>query len=357
MASTAAIDDLSPQQLSTALRPTFGDLVIDRVDVSPVGTGQMADSFRLTLEYGHAAPEAPATFIAKVASADPASRQMAMATGAYLREVRFYERLSSLARTRTPRCFHAAIADDNCDFVLLLEDLGPAKMIDQLGGCSPDEAALALEQAAALHGPSWGHEQLLQEAWLPVEAVWGALAQSIPQVSTIWLDRFGQQLDADHIGVVEQLGAEVDRWVATLSEHRTLWHGDFRLDNLLFDAQDGAVPLAVVDWQSVAAAPGVIDVSYFLGNSLQEQDRATHERALVADYHRRLIAHGVSGYSADQCWREYQAHALFGLVLTIPVSLGVQQTERGDAMFTAMARRAADQILVNDSFTALHALT
>ena len=46
----------------------------------------------------------------------------------------------------------------------------------------------------------------------------------------------------------------------------------------------------------------------------------------------------------------------FGLVLTIPVSMGVQTTARGDAMFGAMARRAAEQIIANDSFEALSAL-
>ena len=65
---------------------------------------------------------------------------------------------------------------------------------------------------------------------------------------------------------------------------------------------------------------------------------------------------GVDGYPLDQCWRENQAHALFGLVLTIAASLGVQRTERGDAMFATMARRVADQILANDSFAALASL-
>jgi hypothetical protein len=50
------------------------------------------------------------------------------------------------------------------------------------------------------------------------------------------------------------------------------------------------------------------------------------------------------------------SHALFGLVLTIPVSLGVEQTDRGDAMFGTMARRAADQILSNESYSALAAI-
>jgi hypothetical protein len=33
--------------------------------------------------------------------------------------------------------------------------------------------------------------------------------------------------------------------------------------------------------------------------------------------------------------------------------MGVQRTERGDEMFAAMARRAADQIIALESFAAL----
>jgi hypothetical protein len=89
---------------------------------------------------------------------------------------------------------------------------------------------------------------------------------------------------------------------------------------------DGTVPVAVVDWQSVAAAPGVIDVSYFLGNSMKVADRLAGERDLVIDYHDALTGRGVENYPFEQCWREYRAHALFGLILTIPVSMSVQTT-------------------------------
>jgi hypothetical protein len=89
---------------------------------------------------------------------------------------------------------------------------------------------------------------------------------------------------------------------------------------------------------------------------MTEGDRAIHERDLVTEYHDRLLSYGVQNYSFEECWREYRAHALFGLVLTIPVSMSVQTTERGDAMFGAMARRAAEQIIANESFAALRDL-
>lgn len=350
-------ESLTAENVTSMLRASgrWDGVTVHTVHVTPIGTGQMAASYRLDLDYATPVEGAPLSFVAKVASTDETSRHMAVVTAAYRREVLFYQRIAAQVGTRTPECFYADIADDDVSFIALLEDLGPARTLDQLSGCDADQAALALGQAAALHATSW-QRSYLQEEWLPVESVWNMLGAAIPQVVTPWLDRFGHYLDTDHVSSVTRLATEVGTWLETLQNHRTLWHGDFRLDNLLFDAADGTVPVAVVDWQSVAAAPGVIDVSYFLGNSMKEADRLASERDLVIDYHDALTGGGVENYPFEQCWREYRAHALFGLILTIPVSMSVQTTERGDAMFGAMARRAADQIIANDSFAALRSL-
>ena len=56
---------------------------------------------------------------------------------------------------RTPRCWHAEISDDNCSFVLLLDDLAPARPGVQVDGCSVDQAADAVRNLAGLHAPVW----------------------------------------------------------------------------------------------------------------------------------------------------------------------------------------------------------
>jgi hypothetical protein len=99
--------------------------------------------------------------------------------------------------------------------------------------------------------------------------------------------------------------------------------------------------VAVVDWPSVAAAPGVIDVSYFLGTSMTETERQTHERELVTEYHERPSSYGVQNYTVGECRREYRAHALFGLInrITTPEHLVLEV----DALI--------EVILVKDPFT------
>ncbi|QZT60790.1 hypothetical protein [Mycolicibacterium austroafricanum] len=49
-----------------------------------------------------------------------------------------------------PQALHTELSVDGAQFVLLMDDLAPARAVDQLVGCTPDEAALVVEQLAAL---------------------------------------------------------------------------------------------------------------------------------------------------------------------------------------------------------------
>jgi phosphotransferase family enzyme len=353
------VDDLTPEALTfmLACSPALDDVIVDGVNCSRIGTGQLANSYRLELSYRCGGDIGPTSVIGKIPSADEASRQLAAATGAYEREVHYYQRVDCHAAVCTPLCYYTAVAKDRLRFVVLMEDLAPARIIDQLQGCGPDEAALALGQAAALQGPLWRHPVIDAEPWLRAEQQRQGMAESIEHLAPIWLERFATYLDAEHVSLIEALGPHARRWFTTLARHRTLCHADFRLDNLLFEARDGDIPLAVVDWQSISTAPGPIDAAYFLGTSVPQDVRANYEQALVADYHCRLQSFGVGELSADQCWLAYRAHAIYGLVLTIPASLSVERTPRGDDMFGTMARRIADQMLANNTIGALATLT
>ncbi|MGQ4598978.1 oxidoreductase family protein [Nocardia sp. R6R-6] len=353
-----AAEEFTPENISAMLRtqPLWGDISATHVTCTPVGAGLVSSTYRLELTYAQPSAAAPSSLIAKVSSASEASRQFAVSTGGYQREVLFYRRLAGIARTRTPRCYFAEITDDLAGFVVLLEDMAPTETVDQLSGCTVEQADLALGQAAALHAPSWQHPALHAETWLPLEQVWRQLAEPIPRITQTWLDRFGAYLTPEQIETVVRLGEAVPRWLGTVTELRSLWHGDFRVDNMIFNGQNGSTPVAILDWQVVSAGPGIADVSYFLGSSLRGEDRIEHERTLVAEYHRRLTSYGVTDYSWDRCWLEYRAHALCGLMASVPVALSIQRTERGDAMYGAMAARAADQVIANESYAALQQL-
>jgi aminoglycoside phosphotransferase (APT) family kinase protein len=121
-------------------------------------------------------------------------------------------------------------------------------------------------------------------------------------------------------------------------------HGDYRLDNLMF-APDGSDVVAV-DWQTLAVAPPVRDLAYFLGTSMHVEDRRRAEEELVGEYHAQISAHGVNGYPLDQCFDDYRLGQLQGpMITTVGAAYATaQRTEAADQMFLAMARRSCTAI-------------
>ena len=118
-----------------------------------------------------------------------------------------------------------------------------------------------------------------------------------------------------------------------------------RLDNMLIDQTTDTPRVTVVDWQSVKVGKPMNDVAYFIGAGLRSNDRRPVEEDLVREYHERLSSAGVRGYVWPRCWNDYRKGSFAGFGVTVIASMIVERTERGDEMFTTMARRHARHAL------------
>jgi Ecdysteroid kinase-like family len=351
------VDAVTPGWLTEVLRASghLGAATVVAVNRSACGTGQLADSFRFTVSYDREGA-GPATLVGKFPSADPLSRRFGADMGFYKAEVRFYEELAPTLSVTVPGLVHAALAANHADFVLLFEDLAPARSVDQLVGCTADEAALAVEQAGAIHGGSWRRRDLADVAWLrAIVDAYVEATETFPQLIESFRELFGDVVPERDIAEAANLTAYVEPWKRILTEPRCLWHQDYRVDNMLFDAKDGVIPLAILDWQTLGMGCGVIDLAYFLGGSLAAETRRAHERDLVRHYHQALVAHGVSDYSAEACWEEYRLLSIFGLQTGIFGAVKVKRTPRGDEMWRLWVERHAAQVRDHDSFALLAA--
>ncbi|MDV2478448.1 phosphotransferase [Rhodococcus zopfii] len=145
----------------------------------------------------------------------------------------------------------------------------------------------------------------------------------------------------------------IERWFTNQPGPWTVTHGDFRLDNMLFEIRNGAEPIGVVDWQTILVGPGTVDVSYFIGASLPTEVRRASEKDLVRRYHNGLLERGVPDYSFEQCWNNYRYSAFHGYFMATYAPLLVQRTERGDAMFALWVERVAAQLRDLDSLSVL----
>jgi Protein of unknown function (DUF1679) len=122
-----------------------------------------------------------------------------------------------------------------------------------------------------------------------------------------------------------------------------LIHGDFRMDNMLFPG-DASAPVALFDWQMVRLGPPLIDACFYFGTCLTVEDRRQNERALLQEYHRSLLSSGVSGFTFDDLWESYRWSVFYGLLLSIPFSVQLERTPRGDALFNTMIRSHCEQV-------------
>ncbi len=339
---------LTAEWLTRALRSAgrIGDEQVTDVTLRPLGTGQMSDSLQVVLGYDRPTG-GPATLVAKLPAADETSRRTAALLRSYEKEVRFYQHLAPALPIRTPDVIHADIDVDTARFVLLLEDLAPARPGDQLTGCSPETAAVAIDELVKLHAPRWDDPTLAELDWLHPDRE-ANLAFMLDLLPGLW-DGFRARYGSDVAGDVQRAGdalfAELEAYLVADTEPWSVVHGDYRLDNLLFHPDPERATVAVVDWQTCGHGPALADVAYFVGAGLLPADRRAVEEDLVRGYHRGLLAAGVTGYDWDRCWHDYRRGTWAGLVMAIAASNLVERTARGDQMFVAMATRHARHAL------------
>ena len=321
------------------------DATVTGLRVQPVGTGQVADTVRLFLEYD--VPGAgPPTLIAKVPAAEEHSRTAARLTRTYEIEASFYRDLAADLPVRTPRCYHSAHDPESGAYVVLLEDVAPAEQGDQMRGLTVDDIASAVDELALLHGPRWGDTKLTDLAWLyraqpeNLDNLVGLVTYAVAP----FVEHYTGRVAPETLAVLEQLTPRLDAYLRHRPRPWTIVHGDFRADNLLV----GGDRVVVVDWQTVGLGPGVTDLSYLLGASLQPDARSRHEHELVERYVRGLDDQGVR-LRGDAVWDEYRRYAFGGLIMAVVASTLVRRTDRGDDMFITMADRHAQQALELDA--------
>ncbi|MCE2709843.1 MAG: ecdysteroid 22-kinase family protein [Ilumatobacteraceae bacterium] len=342
----------SIEQLNTALAAQLGTARVLAVSEEAIGTGQMSESRRLHLTYS-AACDLPSTMIVKFPSGDPRSRATGKATRCYEVETSFYRDLRDALDVGAPRCFHVERNEATDEFLLLLEDFAPCEQGDQIAGCTAIQAEACVDELVRLHGPLWNSPFLATLPWLnrSTDKDRSGSQALMQQVFPGFMQRYGDRLSAAARRVGEEFIRDSGGYFRRELPHRTVVHGDFRLDNLLFrGANDGGV--GVVDFQTATHACGAQDLAYFVGAGLTTEARRAHERELVQRW-----VEGLRGYNIklgfDDAWLEYRRFTFAGYVMAVVASMIVKQTERGDDMFLAMANRHAQHAEDLDSLAAV----
>jgi aminoglycoside/choline kinase family phosphotransferase len=313
-------EEVTPAWLTGVLRagghmPPDAAVVSIEAEGIGAGAGFIGQLVRLRLRCDREGIDAPRSIIAKFPSPDEGARAMANLYGLYEREVRFYGEIAHDVGLGTPRCYHAAMDADAGSYLLLLEDLAATGRIgDQVKGCSPDEALLAVGELAQMHGAWWSSPRLEAVPWLTpgADLVRAGLTQAYPLVWQTSIQMFGDRLGAGVCAAAEGLSPRLMRLLDAIEAEspQTLVHGDFRLDNMFFGNGDATHRLAVLDWQSPNRGWGAYDLAYFMAGNVSVEQRRACEQEILAAYHQRLVEAGVRGYSPRQLFDDYRRSLL-----------------------------------------------
>lgn len=350
MPDTAA--EIDPAWMDRALREgglsTEARVVGLRSERVAEAVGLMGEITRFHLEWDLAGDHRPASVIAKLPSALPENRELALAMGYYECEHRFYDEIAA-GPMRVPRCWYSGADAATGRYALLLDDLGAYERIDQLDGAGPDHAAAVIDALAALQAEWWASPRLADHAWLPdglgdEVRVYGDLCRgSWPSFAESTGDIIGDDDRALAERFLERYDLMIDR---SLDAPHTLVHRDFRVDNMHFDAGEPVV----FDWGGVGHGGGLYDYAYFVAGSMTVEDRRAHDDELLARYRTGLAAGGIE--VDDATFREWHdVGALFCLVVPILAGGSVLDTrdDKGDRLIAEGLVRLFSYLHEHDS--------
>lgn len=348
-------EDATPAFLTDTLRSSgaigtstsVAEVEHERIGVGIGIVGQLA---RLHLRYEGEAKGAPGSVVVKIPSEFPENRAIGDHFRFYDREGRFYREISDKLPVRTPRCYWNHIDVERNEFGLLLEDLGNRVSLSQIVGADPERAAQALGALAGLHAAWWQSPTLDSLDWMPRlnDPVNLSAGHQYRVAWPAFVDLVGSRLPDGAIGVGEkaQVAFEELLQIGVSEAPSTVCHGDFRLDNLLYDdGAQGEDRLAVLDWQISYRGPAITDVAYFLCQSLTVDVRRECEQALVRGWYDRVAeglgAPEIDGYPYALAWEHYRRSVLGTTVYPVTAAGSMDPAnERGFELVVAMADRA-----------------
>ncbi|MEP2736485.1 MAG: phosphotransferase [Erythrobacter sp.] len=327
---------------------------VARVQHQGIGNGLVGDSARFDITYA-AGSSGPASIAGKFPAADETSAGTAKALRLYEKEVGFYRDIAPHVAIRTPKVYFAEHDPASGDFLLLMEDCGPAEQGDQLAGCTYEQALTCMRELAALHGPSYGKAALTDLPILVTSDEVRAFTSTgyVGACAAFAAKYAGEMTDAD-LAIVAATGEKsAALWQREPDQIQSIVHGDFRLDNMLFAICGGAEPMVTLDWQTVVAGNPLTDLGYFMGAGIGEELRRKHSDDLIAAYAEALKRHGGPNLTDIETSDGYAHGALHGVTTAVFSAAFVEDNPRAKAIFQSMAQGACSLVRELDALRIL----
>ena len=309
--------------------PAVKDVAVEDIGA---GSGSLSEIVRCFMTYHDDAAQAPESVVVKLASPDKNIARMARALSMYKREYLVFDQLAPHMRVALPALLYGDFEESSQRFVMVLEDLRGMENPDQIAGAGATQARRAIRIAAGLHGQFWNklNQPPLSDFFARVgpRKIWLTQLAYLACLAPC-LRRFGHLFSPGMRRLAEALGSRLlDYTRDSAAGPKTLTHGDFRLDNILFGAADSDA-LTVIDWQGAGFVEnGLYDVSYFMATSVPAEVRRRIEREALEEYHGIVCGMGAKDFGFEECWQSYRLNMLGVLMPCIAGSGGLDLSDQ-----------------------------
>jgi hypothetical protein len=336
-------EDLTAEWFTSALREggtIGGDVTVADARSELIGTGQVGLVVRSELTYEGDPGEAPRSLVVKLPSQAEGARGIGLAMGLYESETRFYKEIAPLAQIKVPKLHWGDVDIATGRITLVIDDLtGSCEVGDMIAKSTPEQAELAFAELVKLQAPLWNDPRLRSLSWLADPARAQVMFDAVAPAIESFKEAYGHRLEPEHVALVERLGPKAATWPAkALVDPLVVIHGDYRLDNMMFDSAPG---VTILDWQACRLGPPLLDHSIFLGSCMSTEQRRACELDLLRSYHERLVDAGVRDFTFDDCIESYRISSLYPFLLTVSMSMFLAHTDRDREVWTLLLRGAA----------------
>ncbi len=293
---------------------------IDSIDVQQIGAGIGVSSalYRCVLS----GPNCPSSVVVKLPALDEAAVFTSTMLRMYIREANFFGSLCNEMPIGVPVAYLARVDEETSQFVVVMEDLGGLRIVDQNEGMSIADARAAIDAVAKLHAKWWGNGDELSAAGTTISLGDPIYPAVLPFVFGEGWEKLMKEMQLP--SSIMEIGPKFAERLPSLLQSlvtgpNTLCHGDYRADNILFDSEGEPV---LIDFQLLGSGTGAYDVAYFVTQSLSKQDASLYERELFDRWIAGLAAAGLV-VDADDLWLQYRRCALFCLAYPVIASRGM----------------------------------
>ena len=354
----------SADRLTEILRnalPT-SPIVVRKVDAVKLGlkAAYRAQLFRLILAYDQATRDTPATLIAKLPPDQAEMAENCVVFQPGTKEAWFYRSIAPTGCITVPQCYFALAERATGQAALLLADLGEMEATSQTIGMSIADATLALQEAAQLHARWWNQEN--SAALAELRDLNDNGDDSTALVDQFYAEAWPYFLQNAQFAIpatVRAFGATLVGRGAVLeslcdNSPKTLLHGDFRVDNMLFAGRSAQRQCYVLDWEDVGLGCCATDVAWLIAGCVSAID-ADQEQQLLKSYHTALCANGVTTYTYEQCLLDYRRAMVERFVQGV-LSGTVYEPATATSDERAFARAMGERFVAAAERLALHEL-